>query len=107
MPLDLDRAGRLAEIAEQQQVLSLLRNIVQLRHGPADITAEAAEFGATALELLPTLMTELRAARTARQELGVLHADLHAYDVLAASAHRLSRILNVWDKATGGASAGA
>lgn len=47
------------------------------------------------------LVAELRAARDAHRDLQWLHEDLDALDVTAASAHRLRRILDTWDKVAG------
>lgn len=44
------------------------------------------------------LVAELRTARKARDELQALHSDLHDYDLTAASANRLRRILTTWDE---------
>jgi hypothetical protein len=55
-----------------------------------EATREAAE--------LRRLVAEVRAARTARAELQALHSDLHDYDLTAASANRLRRILTTWDE---------
>jgi hypothetical protein len=47
---------------------------------------------------VPRLVAELRAAHTARTELHALYSDLHDYDLTAASANRLRRILTTWDE---------
>jgi len=60
--------------------------------------AEDFEFVAHARTDVPALVAELRAARQAREALRDLHGDLDAHDLTAAAAHRLRRVLTVWDK---------
>jgi hypothetical protein len=59
---------------------------------------EHKETAAAMVTLATRREIELRAAHAARGELQALHSDLHDYDLTAASANRLRRILTTWDE---------
>jgi hypothetical protein len=108
-PTDLDEAQRLCEVAEEAA-----GNLRWLGHRAVEAATEdgypldkdplrpSLSAALHALRMLPRLVTELRAARQARGELQALHSDLHDYDLTAASANRLRRILTTWDEQAAG-----
>jgi hypothetical protein len=59
-----------------------------------------AAFMVEAHRLLPALISELRAAREARDDLVRLRDDLDASDLFAVAAYRLGNALRAWDEAT-------